>query len=73
LVASLSRPGGTVTGVSQLITELTPKRVEALLSAVPTAKLIALLSNPANPVIAKNETRQAQESGKRLGLEPASP
>src|SRR5437899_1125055 len=49
LVASLARPGGNLTGVSMLIDELTPKRLELLSELVPQAKVIALLVNPNNP------------------------
>jgi putative ABC transport system substrate-binding protein len=46
LVASLARPGGTVTGVSWLAGELNPKRFELIFEVVPRAKVIALLVNP---------------------------
>jgi putative tryptophan/tyrosine transport system substrate-binding protein len=46
LVASLPRPGGNLTGVSILITELVPKRLELLSELVPQATVIALLVNP---------------------------
>ena len=45
-VASLARPGGNLTGVSLMLTELMPKRLELLLEVVPQARVIALLSNP---------------------------
>ena len=48
LVASLARPGGNVTGVSILVAELDPKRLELLSELVPQAKAIALLRNPNN-------------------------
>jgi len=46
LVASLSRPGGNLTGVSIITVELMPKRLELLSELVPQAKVIALLLNP---------------------------
>jgi putative ABC transport system substrate-binding protein len=49
LVASLNRPGGNLTGVSMLNSELTPKRLELLHELVPTATVIAFLVNPTNP------------------------
>jgi putative tryptophan/tyrosine transport system substrate-binding protein len=49
LVASLSRPSGNVTGVTQLNVEVAPKRVELLHELVPAATVIALLVNPTNP------------------------
>ena len=50
LVASLARPGGNLTGVSVLLTELVPKRLELLAELVPQVRVIALLVNPNNPV-----------------------
>jgi putative ABC transport system substrate-binding protein len=49
LVASLSRPGGNLTGVTFLNTEVGGKRLELLHEAVPTATLFGLLLNPTNP------------------------
>jgi putative tryptophan/tyrosine transport system substrate-binding protein len=49
LVASLARPGGNLTGVSMMFTELMPKRFELLSELVPQAAVIALLVNPNNP------------------------
>jgi len=46
LVAGLARPGGNLTGVTFMIAELVPKRLELLSELVPQAKVIALLVNP---------------------------
>jgi putative ABC transport system substrate-binding protein len=46
LVASLSRPGGNITGVTILVVDLAPKLLELLSELVPQAKAIALLVNP---------------------------
>jgi len=46
LVASLNRPGGNLTGVTRLLIELGPKRLELLREVVPQAALIGILSNP---------------------------
>jgi putative ABC transport system substrate-binding protein len=48
LVASLARPGGNLTGFSNIAAELNPKRFELLCELVPQAKVIALLRNPKN-------------------------
>jgi putative tryptophan/tyrosine transport system substrate-binding protein len=48
LVASLARPGGNLTGVSLLSTELSAKRLELLTELVPRAGVIALLVNRSN-------------------------
>jgi putative ABC transport system substrate-binding protein len=47
--ASLNRPGGNLTGVGLLNTELVPKRIELLRELLPTAKLVGVLHNPSNP------------------------
>ena len=49
LVASLSRPGGNLTGIVNMNVELGPKRLELLHTLVPTATKFALLANPDNP------------------------
>jgi putative tryptophan/tyrosine transport system substrate-binding protein len=48
LVASLARPGGNLTGVSFLVGELNPKRLELLSELVPETRVIAFLVNPNN-------------------------
>jgi putative tryptophan/tyrosine transport system substrate-binding protein len=50
LVASMARPGGNVTGISNLASGLTAKRLELLRQIVPDATSIAMLANSANPV-----------------------
>jgi len=54
LVASLARPGGNLTGVSFLVSELTPKRLELFSELLPNRKVIAVLMNPTNPNSARN-------------------
>ena len=49
LVASLNRPGGNLTGVSLLNTELAPKRLELMHELVPAATIMGFLLNPTNP------------------------
>jgi len=49
LVASLNRPGGNITGVSNLNVELGPKRLELVHELIPGRSSIALLVNPVNP------------------------
>ena len=68
LVASLSRPGGNVTGVANLTVELAAKRLELLHELVPTATIIAALVNPTSPALAEPETRDLQAAARTLGL-----
>jgi putative ABC transport system substrate-binding protein len=49
LVESLARPGGNVTGITLLATELGGKRLELLKEAVPKVVRVAVLYDPANP------------------------
>src|SRR5438445_9667877 len=69
LVASLSRPGGNVTGVTQLNVEVAPKRLELLHELLPTATVVALLVNPTNPTLAEAITKDAQAAARTLGLQ----
>jgi putative tryptophan/tyrosine transport system substrate-binding protein len=48
-VTSLARPGGNVTGLSSLSSDLWPKRVELIKEAVPALTRMGLMSNPTNP------------------------
>jgi putative ABC transport system substrate-binding protein len=66
LVASLSRPGGNITGISNLNAELMSKRLELLHELVPGAALIGLLVNPANPNAAAI-TERTQAASRVLG------
>src|SRR6516225_5100278 len=49
LVGSLGRPGGNITGATQLNVEVAPKRLELLHEVIPTATAVAVLLNPSNP------------------------
>jgi putative ABC transport system substrate-binding protein len=69
LVASMSRPGGNITGVSIMDVELGPKRLELLHALVPTATVVAVLVNPADPVRAETITRSMQAAARNLGLQ----
>jgi putative tryptophan/tyrosine transport system substrate-binding protein len=68
LVISLNRPGGNVTGVTQLNVEVAPKRLELLHELVPTASVVALLINSTNPNTETN-TKEMQVAARTLGLE----
>jgi putative ABC transport system substrate-binding protein len=68
LVASLSRPGGNVTGVTQLNVEVGPKLLELLHEVLPTTTIMALLVNPANPNT-KTTERDLQAAARTLGLQ----
>ena len=65
---SLSRPGGNLTGVTQLGEEQAPKRLELLRELVPTARVIALLVNPAES-LSESQVPASLAAAKTLGLE----
>jgi putative ABC transport system substrate-binding protein len=67
LVASLARPGGNVTGLSNQLTDAAGKRVELLHQIVPGLRRLAIMAN-VNP-LSDLERAQAQEAGKKLGLD----
>jgi putative ABC transport system substrate-binding protein len=69
LVGSLNRPGGNVTGVTQLNVEVVPKRLELLHELVPMATVIALLVNPTIPALAEPISIASQVAARSLGLE----
>jgi putative ABC transport system substrate-binding protein len=68
LVATLNRPGGNVTGVTMLNRELLPKRLEVLHELLPSARTIAVLFNPTNP-IAGIQSREAEAAARTLGVQ----
>ena len=68
LVASLSRPGGNITGVTSLNVEVRPKQLELLHELVPNASVIGMLVNPNNPD-AEIQSRDAQAAAGRLALQ----
>jgi ABC-type uncharacterized transport system substrate-binding protein len=68
LVSSLNRPGGNVTGVSRLSTDLIPKRLGLIVELVPNTKAIALLVNQAGPA-AESQVGEMQGPAHALGLQ----
>jgi putative ABC transport system substrate-binding protein len=68
LVGSLARPGANLTGVSAISPDLTGKRLELLLQAVPAARRIAVLFNPTHAA-ADAQLRELRTAAVRLGLE----
>jgi putative ABC transport system substrate-binding protein len=68
LVASLARPGGNLTGVSVLATEVTAKRLELLSELVPGAGVIALLVNPNSPS-AERVIQEVQQAARAKGVQ----
>jgi len=68
LATSLARPGGNLTGVSIMASELMSKRLELLSDLVPQTRLVALLVNPDNP-IAERIMQDVQEAAHAKGMQ----
>jgi putative ABC transport system substrate-binding protein len=69
LVASLARPGGNLTGVNFLLTELSAKRLELLREMVPAARRLAVLVNPAQATNTETTLREVQAGADAMGLQ----
>jgi putative ABC transport system substrate-binding protein len=69
LVGSLNQPGGNVTGVTNLVVEIAPKRLELLHEVLPTAKVMALLVNPADRALAQAQSREVLSAARRFGMQ----
>jgi putative ABC transport system substrate-binding protein len=68
LIASLNRPGGNITGATVFSYDMESKRLGLLHEAVPAAKTIAALFNPANPAV-ELQLRDVRDSAPRIGVE----
>jgi hypothetical protein len=68
LVAGLARPGGNLTGISEMTTDLMSKRLELLFEMVPQATVIALLVNP-NIAITEGVIREVQAAAGATGVQ----
>jgi putative ABC transport system substrate-binding protein len=69
LVASLARPGGNLTGVNLVISELTAKRLGLLRELVPGAARVAVLVNPANATNTEITLRDVEPAARAMGLQ----
>jgi putative ABC transport system substrate-binding protein len=69
IVASLAHPGGNITGLSAVVTELYAKRVQLLRDLVPRAARIAALFNMSNPAL-PSQWKEVEIAARSLGLQP---
>jgi len=67
-VASLARPGGNITGLSTLLTDLAPKELEILKEALPQTTRIGILWNPTTPSHGP-AVRAVEAAGQKLGVQ----
>jgi putative tryptophan/tyrosine transport system substrate-binding protein len=72
IVANLARPGGNVTGLSVLFTDLAGKRLELLREILPGLRRLAILTNIGNPS-AMLEVHEVEATVRTLGLESVTP
>ncbi len=68
IVPNLARPGGNITGITNIVAELAGKRLELLKEIVPTASRVAVLVNPKDQN-APLQMRSAEAAARRLGVE----
>jgi putative ABC transport system substrate-binding protein len=66
--ASLGRPGGNMTGVTNLNVDIGQKRLELMREVLPSMNVVAVLVNPANPALAEPFARVMQAVSDRLGM-----
>jgi putative ABC transport system substrate-binding protein len=69
LVASLSRPGGNLTGVTNLNAEVGPKRLELLYELLPAAPGFGVLVDPTSPTLAEAFLHRVQPAAHALGVQ----
>jgi putative ABC transport system substrate-binding protein len=68
LVSRLNRPGGNVTGVTQINAEVLPKRLELMRELLPGVTEIAVLINQADPALAEGQLKDIQAAAITLGV-----
>jgi putative ABC transport system substrate-binding protein len=68
LVEALSRPGGNITGLSQMAAETHGKCVELLRDMLPSARSVAVITNAADPEFANSLLKQAHLAGSGTGI-----
>jgi putative tryptophan/tyrosine transport system substrate-binding protein len=71
-VASLARPGGNITGLSNQSAETAGKRLELLREIIPDLRRLGIIANAINPDAA-SEARQTEEAARALGFEVTMP
>jgi len=67
LVASLARPGGNITGFSNMSSDISPMRLEMLIAVVPKLSRVAVLLNPSNPAT-RTELKSLEAANQRAKL-----
>ena len=68
LIESLNKPGGNVTGITFLLTQMESKRLGLLHELVPRATMLAVMINPGQPA-ASDQASQVTEAAQALGVQ----
>jgi putative tryptophan/tyrosine transport system substrate-binding protein len=68
LVTSLARPGGNLTGISNLARDLTAKQVQLLAQLIPGVKRVGVIGNPANPAV-RLQLAEAERTTGQVGMQ----
>jgi putative ABC transport system substrate-binding protein len=68
IVDGLARPGGNITGITQLAAEVTQKRLAMLRELMPTASIMAFLVNPSNSAFSDAFLKQQVDAARHLGI-----
>jgi len=69
LIASLARPGGNVTGVTNIAKDLTARQVQILAQIAPGLRRVAIMGNPTN-LSSDAQQAEAQAAARALGITP---
>jgi putative ABC transport system substrate-binding protein len=69
LVASLSRPGGNLTGINIFTSEVAAKRLALLRDLVPRAARVAVLVNPADATVTETQLKEIDTAARAMGLQ----
>jgi len=67
-IASLARPGGNITGLSAIATDVSSKLVELLVELIPNIKVLGVLRNPNNPA-ANKSFRETEDAVRKLNMQ----
>ena len=68
LVASLAEPGGNITGLTNISSEIVPKRIEIFKEAIPDLSRLALLVNPNNRAVSIRNIADTRSAAERLNI-----
>src|SRR6516162_12567 len=68
-IASLARPGGNITGLTNIAVELSAKLMELFAELVPGMKRVGVVRNPNNPVYTTMALREIEDAARKLNMQ----